>query len=120
MHAARVPQLVEELLLPPGRRLLACLYRVLPVAAGLEVGGAVAESGREAGELLDGTRDCHAYRSHGGVGAIRRVHRAVRDLVDLVELLVDAVHAPSDLVDDGENLSFRPRNERRKASDGSG
>jgi len=30
------------------------------------------------------------------------------------------VHAPSDLVDDGENLSFRPRNERRKASDGSG
>ena len=38
---------------------------------------------------------------------VGRVDGAVRDLVDLVQLLVDPIHAASDLVDHGQDLLLR-------------
>src|SRR4030088_2494937 len=119
MHLARVVELFDQLLLPASGCLFARLNGVAPVSLRLEVRSAVAERRGETGDLLDGTGHGHAHRADGGVDAVGRIDRAVGDLVDLVELPVDAIHRASDLVDHREDLSFRSRDERRKATDGS-
>src|ERR1700730_9118222 len=101
MHLARVVSFSEQLLLPTSGCLLARLNGVAPISLRLEVRGAVAERRRETGDLLDGTGHGHAHRADSGVDAVGRIDCAVGDLVDLVELPVDAIHAASDLVDHG-------------------
>src|SRR3954447_11731028 len=119
MNLARVVQVFHELLLTPGRSLLAGLHRMPPVVLRLEVRGAIAQCRSEPRDLLHGPRHGCADRPDSGVDALSGVDRAIGDLVHLVELPVDSINAASDFVDHGKNLAFRSRDERRKAPNGS-
>ena len=110
----------SEVALAPGRGFLPRLHGVAPVAARLEVGGAEADSGGEARDLLHGARDRQAHSAHRRVDAVRGVDGAVGDLVDLVELHVHAVHAASNLVHHREDGFLRSPDERGNLRGGSG
>src|SRR5437879_4394089 len=113
-------QLFVEIALPPLGRILGLVDGVTPAAARLKRRPPVREPGGKTGELLDGSLDGEADRTDGLVRGLHRVYSAVRRRVELVELQVDSVHRPSDLVDHRQNLTLYSPNQRGKSIEGYG
>ena len=111
------PQILREVLLASPGGILRSGHRVADVARLAERGHAVGDARGQARDLLDGLRDRGRDGTHGRVGAVGHRDGAVRDGVELVELVVDAVDRPAGLDDHGKQVALRPANERRDAAE---
>ncbi len=74
---------------------------------------------RGARDLLDRALDGEADGADGLVDRVHGVDRAVRCLVELVELRVHSVHRSSDLVDHGKQLLLGSPDKRGQPREGS-
>ena len=112
--------LVGEMTLATSVGVLADADGIAEVAARLEGGNTVADSGGETRDLLHRPGNRHAHRTNCGVDAVGHVYCAVGHLIHLVQLPVHLVDAHADLGDHREQLLLRSPNKRGQALEGSG
>ncbi len=114
LRVGRAAELLVELVLAPCRGVLRDANRLARVAPAAERGDTVRHAGCEPAHLLDRSRDHGRDRPHCGVRAVGHRDGAVRDGVELVELIVDAVDRASRLHDHRKEIALGALDEGRE------